>query len=128
MICPACRRKFPEDTGGLFCPFCGWKPAEPPVIATATQPDSPSKLARWLIFWVAFLGTPFFSLLLASASPGIGLELFQLGAGVAGFSLAWAIGGSAPRIVISGIVFSMLVVAVYFGIAFVGCIALLSHR
>lgn len=118
--CPACQ--IGRLTGGL-CPLCGY-------LEEAGAPEAPQYRSRknrgvlWACFFASFLGSPVLALLTARSG---GLSILGLGTIISGFILSRLFAKSETAFVALGIMFSLGIFAVYVGVAFVGCIALLNN-
>jgi hypothetical protein len=114
-ICPSCKRS------GLIngvCPMCGY--SETGLLPAEPKPKSGlSRGALWLCFWVLFLGTPPLGIL--TLPRGGGFIILGLGTIAAGFVLSRLFAKDTATFFAWGIVFSMGIFVIYFGIAFVGC-------
>ena len=125
MNCPHCQKELPEGEKAGVCPWCRQNVSVPPVSESAKR--SQEQATAWLIFWAAFIGTPVLTFGLVAANFPAGLLLPIIGCVVAGFALAKATSKSAKSFVASGILYSFLVLVVYVGILFIGCVAVMSH-
>ena len=122
-ICPACGQ---SNLVNGTCPLCGF--SETNLERGGDQPMSRRGRAKlWVWFWLLFLGTPVLSVLgLASPGGGIGVIFLLAGTIGAGFVLARIFAKDSTMFIVLGIVFSVGVAAVYFGIVFVGCLMVLK--
>lgn len=119
-ICPSC------NSSGLIngaCPVCGYSETGAPRANTNPR-SGPGRVALWAWFWSLFLGTPVLGLL--TAARGGGLMVFGIGTIAAGFVLSRLFTKNDGMFFVLGIVFSVGIFAVYFGIAFVGCLAMMK--
>jgi hypothetical protein len=89
--------------------------------AAIPKPGCP---ALWVCFWVLFLGTP--PLALVTLASGGGFALLGIGTIAAGFVLSKLFAKNDTAFFTLGIVFTVGIFAIYLGIAFVGCIAMLK--
>ena len=127
MNCPHCQAELPSDYIAESCPSCGRHLS---TQAEAKPPELPiqSKSIYWLVFWLAFFGSPILGLLAASARLGGGILFLAIpGAIIAGFSLAKVYTKTPATFVAVGILFTVGVLVIYLGILFVGCLVMLKH-
>lgn len=119
-ICPSCGRSALINGD---CPLCGFR-----------MPESLRQTARnnrradlWVAFWLLFLGSPFLTLAgFATRAVGLAILLPLAGTIGAGFVLARLFAKNSAMFFVLGIVFSIGVAAVYFGIFFVGCLVMMK--
>jgi hypothetical protein len=121
--CPQCGKSVLVDGN---CPLCGFR--MPDSLRQSDQRPRDSNRARlWIWFWVLFLGTPVISILgLATRFAPPAIMLLFGGVIGSGFVLARLFAKDSAMFVVLGIVFSVGVAAIYFGIVFVGCLAMMK--
>jgi hypothetical protein len=127
MNCPQCQEKLPDNYSAESCPTCGCNlPARPD--AKVTGITAREKSVCWVIFWLAFFGSPILGLLTASADAAGGI-LFPpiLGAIIAGFALARIFTSTIVTFILMGVLFSAGVLVIYVAIIFVGCLVIMGH-
>ena len=125
MNCPHCQKELPADHKACVCPFCLQNLAASP--GAKSGDGSADKSAAWAVFWTAFILTPVLTLGLIGSRSSMILALPILGAIVAGFALAKVYSKSTAAFIASGILYTFLVVLIYGGILFIGCVVLLSN-
>lgn len=128
MSCPHCQIELPENYAAGSCPSCGHTLLTP---AESKAPESPArnKATYWLVFWLAFFGSPILGLLAGAARVREGILLLPfLGAMIAGFALAKVFTKTTAAYIATGILFTIGVLAIYLGIIFVGCLVIVGHN
>ncbi len=125
MNCPHCQKELPEGYKASVCPECLENLSASPASDPAER--STEKVIAWVIFWLAFIGTPIITFGLAINQSNLFFGVPIAGAVVAGFALAKVFAKSMGDFIARGILFSFLVVVVYVGIIFIGCVAMLSR-
>lgn len=101
--------------GESVCPNCGCYFRTPVTI---------NRRRIWGLFWAVFLGTPV--LTLVSLRSGQGFLLLIAGAFVAGGILSRLFTKDSSVDILKSILFGVLVLVVYVGIAFAGCLVVMS--
>lgn len=105
--------------GESICPNCGsaWE---------TTASDEKGRGGLWLLFFAIFLGTPVLTLL-SLRSGALSVLILPFGAFFAGSVLSQLfVRDTAARAVMT-VVFGFMVLVVYAGIVFVGCLASLKN-
>jgi hypothetical protein len=117
--CPTCGKDVadPIAKGELICPSC----ASP--LAHAGEPGTSRAILR-LSFWAMFLGTPVLAIL--TAKGGAGFLFLIAGAFVAGGILARLYAKNEGARVSMTVLFGFMLLFVYCGIAFAGCLLILK--
>ena len=124
MNCPDCYQELPETPGLESCPKCGYILAKPPAPVPTAAPLQKQTI-YWGVFWVAFIVGPLFGILAASTRQIRGALWFSLaGPIVAGFALAKIFTKTPGMFVLAGIFYAIGVIAIYIGIAYVGCLVI----
>jgi hypothetical protein len=118
-LCRECRKDISEAVAGgdTICPWCGC-----PVKAEGIGGMSRGWL--WALFWAIFLGTPV--LALVSVRVGGTIPIFLTGAFVAGGILSRLFTKTRGASVGMTLAFGVMLLVVYGGIAFAGCMIALN--
>jgi hypothetical protein len=108
------------------CPLCGFHMPESLRQGDRSAREN-NRAGLWTWFWLLFLGTPVLGIL-GVATRAVELVVLLLLAGTigAGFVLARIFAKDSAMIIVLGIVFSVGVAAIYFGIVFVGCLVMMK--
>ena len=112
MKCPECGAGV-QESAAQRCPQCG---------GALNQGMNRGRL--WLLFWVAFLLTPVVSAF--TLVIGIGILILFAGAIFCGNLLAKLFTRTNSRLVLMTFLYTLLVLVVYGGIAFAGCLVMLN--
>ncbi|MDB6022084.1 MAG: hypothetical protein JWQ04_1941 [Pedosphaera sp.] len=118
-ICRECRKDVSQSVaaGEAICPWCGCS-------FKAADNGGMTRGWLWALFWAVFLGTP--AVTLVSISSGAGIPLFITGAIFSGYILARLFAKNKTASVLMTIVFTGLLLVVYGGIAFAGCLVMMQ--
>ena len=107
--------------GETVCPFCGH----------SLLPPTEGGLSRgnlWFLFWAVFLGTPLLTFLSFRTSPLSGMTFTATGLLFAGGILSKLFVNSHIGRIVMTILFAFLLLVVYGGIFFVGCLVAMNGK
>ena len=123
MKCPHCQKELPENYGAGWCPFCGCDLA---ASETGLTVRPATYKINWLLFWIVLLA-PAAVAFLASLANFEGIAVFSpifgglIAGNVCATVLARRMGRTRGSKILLGMLFSVLLSALSFGLGFAGC-------